>query len=946
MLSIEPSRNSEQAKRYFRESLSVEDYYSEKAEIPGQWHGKTAEMLGLSGEVGKIDFEKLIDNINPNTNQRLTPRNSPNRRPLYDCTFSAPKSVSVLLAITGDDQILQVHNQAVRRAMAAIEADIATQSGQGKKKHYATTGNLMWAEFIHQTTRPLESEKDDGKKEFIPDMQLHTHATVLNATYFESENRFRAVEFGSVKKLAPYYEALYHSELGMGMREIGYGLEAAGKRWEVRNLNKSIRDKFSRRTLEIEELARDRGIKSVQRKSQLGRLTRKEKHKSVADSVLPEIWRARLSPSELEIIENAKGGSQADGDKGRENMTAELAVNLALSHFFERQSGVAEKRVLGFAIDLSSGIIPANLIHEELRNRDDIVDATEGSIKYITSKEVIREEEYLIERTVAGRGEAVALEPKYKIKDPLLNEGQKAAVEHVLKSRDRIVLVGGDAGTGKTTLMVELSKAINGTGKKMLAFAPSAEASRGELRDRGFQGAETIAKLLHSSDLRSQLRGNVMLIDEAAMIGTPTMHQILDIAEEEKVSKVVLSGDWKQHPSVERGDAMMHMEQSGLPVARVEEIVRQRNNPAYKQVVEKVAKGIGLDNSETREFEVKQAFDDLDKQELVVEEEDLGKRHQLIANDYVKATEKSPNDVLVIAPTHGEGKDVTRAIRERLKEQNRIGHEDQEYEHLINRQLTDTEKQIFSNYEEGQIVEFHQNVRGYKAGSRYEITGRDKDNNVLVKGIEHQHPVSLPLDKFNNFQIYDKLSIGIAESDRLRITKNIRSLEGTHLNNGQIYEARGFTPEGHIQLSNETTLHKDAAHFNHGTYRTSHTAQSKNSETVLLCQSSKSFAAGNDKQFYVSISRGTDNLKIYTDNKQSLREVIARSGDRLSGKQIEQKSEQEKLGEARARERKEYQHRIKAFYQERVKSASEKMKSVYERQETKQSLEGPEPGKA
>ena len=108
MLSIEASRNAEQAKRYFRESLAVEDYYSEKAEIPGKWHGRTAAMLGLSGEVKKSDFERLIDNINPNTNQRLTPRNSPNRRPLYDCTFSAPKSVSILLALTGDHEILQI----------------------------------------------------------------------------------------------------------------------------------------------------------------------------------------------------------------------------------------------------------------------------------------------------------------------------------------------------------------------------------------------------------------------------------------------------------------------------------------------------------------------------------------------------------------------------------------------------------------------------------------------------------------------------------------------------------------------------------------------------------------------------------------------------------------------------------------------------------------------
>ncbi|MEQ8906035.1 MobF family relaxase [Ekhidna sp.] len=946
MLSIEASRNAEQAKRYFRESLAVEDYYSEKAEIPGKWHGRTAAMLGLSGEVKKSDFERLIDNINPNTNQRLTPRNSPNRRPLYDCTFSAPKSVSILLALTGDHEILQIHNRAVRRAMAALEADIQTQSGQGKQKHYPTTGNLIWAEFIHQTTRPLESEKTNGKKEFVPDMQLHTHATVLNATWFDKEDRFRAVEFGSVKKLAPYYEALYHGELGLGMREIGYEIKGTGKRWEVNEITKAIRDKFSRRTLEIEELARARGIKSARSKSQLGRLTRKEKHKSVEDSVLPEIWRKRLSPIELEVVENLKRNNPTSGDKGRENLTAQKAVDLALSHYFERQSGVPEKRVLGFAIDLTSGIIPPNEIHQELKNRDDIVDVTEGSIKHITTKDVIREEDYLVERVMSNLGKSLPLKEDHEITNSLLNEGQSEAVQHVLKSRNKIVMISGDAGTGKTTLAVELSKAIKSVGKQMYAFATSADASRGELRDRGFDNAETIAKLLSSPELKSKLRGNVMLIDEAGMIGTPTMHQLLDIAEKEKVSKIVLSGDWKQHPSIERGDAMMHMEQAGLPVTRVEEIVRQRNNPAYKQVVEKVAKGIGLGKSEHREIEVKEAFDQMDKQGLIVEEENLGQRHDLIAEDYVQASAKSPDDVIVVAPTHGEGRDVTKAIRTKLKEQDRLGQEDKLFDHLVNQQLTDTERQIFSNYEEGQIVEFHQNVRGFKAGTKLKIEGFDKDNNVLVRGNEHIHPVPLPLEKAEHFQLFNKQTIPLAQEDRIRITKNIKSIEGTHLNNGKVYDAKGFTQDGHIELSNGKTLHKDAGHFNYGTYRTSHSAQSKNSETVLLCQSSKSFAAGNDKQFYVSISRGTDNLKVYTDNKQSLREVVARSGDRISAKEIEQKAERQKQAMQLQRDREEQQHRIKAFYQERTAAASEKLKSIYDRQELRTSLEGGEPDKA
>ena len=96
----------------------------------------------------------------------------------------------------------------------------------------------------------------------------------------------------------------------------------------------------------------------------------------------------------------------------------------------------------------------------------------------------------------------------------------------------------------------------------------------------------------------------------------------------------------------------------------------------------------------------------------------------------------------------------------------------------------------------------------------------------------------------------------------------------------------------------------------------------------------------------MSISRGTDNLKVYTDNKQSLREVVARSGDRISAKEIEQKAERQKQAMQLQRDREEQQHRIKAFYQERTAAASEKLKSIYDRQELRTSLEGGEPDKA
>ncbi len=61
MLRITVSKSSAAAAAYFRESLSQEDYYTQKHTVVGKWFGKGALMLGLSGDVKKEDFEALIN---------------------------------------------------------------------------------------------------------------------------------------------------------------------------------------------------------------------------------------------------------------------------------------------------------------------------------------------------------------------------------------------------------------------------------------------------------------------------------------------------------------------------------------------------------------------------------------------------------------------------------------------------------------------------------------------------------------------------------------------------------------------------------------------------------------------------------------------------------------------------------------------------------------------
>ena len=81
-----------------------------------------------------------------------------------------PKSVSLLYAMSGDQDILEAFRAAVDETMREIETEMKTRVRKDGQNDDRTTGNMVWAEFIHTTSRPV-----DG----MPDPQLHAHVFCL-----------------------------------------------------------------------------------------------------------------------------------------------------------------------------------------------------------------------------------------------------------------------------------------------------------------------------------------------------------------------------------------------------------------------------------------------------------------------------------------------------------------------------------------------------------------------------------------------------------------------------------------------------------------------------------------------------------------------------------------------------------------------------------------------
>src|SRR5579863_10380799 len=325
MLRVTESKNAEAAKQYFGKSMVRSDYYSEGQEIAGLWGGKAAERLGLSGQVDQESYFALCDNLHPETGEKLTVRQKENRRAGYDLTFSAPKSAKVLYELWGDKHILTAFLEAERETMAEVETEMKTRVRKGGKDENRVTGNMVWAEFVHFTARPV-----DG----VPDPHLHAHVFAHNVTWDEAEGRFKAGQFGDLKRDAPYYEAAFDARLSHALNALGYRVEREGLSFEIAGVPESVIDKFSRRRNEIEEKAAKKGVTTAEGKHAIGYYGRENKKSGVGKPQLRREWNERLTHEERAALAEAMG-SKPGGGGARGAISAAQAMDYAVGHSFE-----------------------------------------------------------------------------------------------------------------------------------------------------------------------------------------------------------------------------------------------------------------------------------------------------------------------------------------------------------------------------------------------------------------------------------------------------------------------------------------------------------------------------------------------------------------------------------------------------------------------------------
>lgn len=286
MIRMIQSTSAASAKSYFSASLAQSDYYINDQELQGKFHGKLATRLGLKEEASKDYFFALCENINPVDGSPLTLRTNDERTVGYDINFHCPKSVSLVHALSKDDHIMELFQSSVQGTMQEIEQDMITRVRKHGKVEDRKTSELIWADFTHQTARPVEGH--------APDPHLHSHCFVFNATWDEQEQQIKAGQFRDIKRDMPYYQARFHKNLSDNLIKAGYQVKRTASSFELVGVPQQVLDHFSKRTDEIGRIAKELGITDAKELDGLGARTRAGKQKGLSMQELKTEWRRQI----------------------------------------------------------------------------------------------------------------------------------------------------------------------------------------------------------------------------------------------------------------------------------------------------------------------------------------------------------------------------------------------------------------------------------------------------------------------------------------------------------------------------------------------------------------------------------------------------------------------------------------------------------------------------
>ena len=870
------------------------------------WAGKGAEALGLSGPVDPDTFQGILEGKVPDGPYlgRRGKDGEIEHRPGRDVTMSAPKSVSLVAMVGGDERIVEAHDRAVRTTLGWVEKNAVLtrmQDGTTGAMVHAGDQKTVVATFRHDTSRNL-------------DPQLHTHCVIANMVQ-GPDNCWRTMVNDGLYHQQKAISAIYRAELAEGLARLGYEAERthADGRFEIAGIPREVIEAFSTRRAEIQAAMKDRGFDDPSDNKRLADraalMTRAAK-RDVDKGELRQVWDRQaqslgFSPKPIMDLAEQREPETSTWDpasrealhSGEEYFVTD-AVNWAVEHLSERQAVFSHADLLAAALSQEPGSATVQEAEwaVEVLERDGKLHGAIGpehGRHWATEAAVAREWE-TVERMREGKDAGERIMRRWvataKLHRGRLNEGQKQTVKLLLSSTDRVVGVQGYAGTGKTTMLDRFRSLAESAGYRVKGLAPSASATRTLGRESGIR-SETLQRYLtrHAGvvegratprslrELRAAQARTVLVVDESSLASSEQMRGLLRIATALRLPRVVLVGDEKQLDGVDAGKPFAQLKSAGMETAVMDEILRQRD----MELREAVRAGLT--------GEVKTAFAKLGDRVAQAEPDRIGLE---AAERWLSLSPEQRDTAGVIAPTRALRDQINETIRDRLIVEGAVSGPAREVGKLVPRGLTHAEMTRSENYEAGDTVIFNRRYKtlGVEKGDRREVAGVDADTRTVHLKDDLGHAVEWKPGRIaaarGGVELFRSENLELRNDDKVRFTRN-DPVSG--LTNGQVAAVESVGQDGfRFRLEDGSPMkfgERDPQHrhLDRAWAATIHAFQGRTVDRIIAAMPSGNANLVNQKSLYVAISRARDRADLVTDDPKRLADQLERAtGERIA----------------------------------------------------------------
>ena len=573
------------------------------------------------------------------------------------------------------------------------------------------------------------------------------------------------------------------------------------------------------------------------------------------------------------------------------------AVAWAMAHLSEREAVFSRTDLFAATLAHAPGAVAIGDVERQVAalEKTGTLHAVDlpGAEASLATDRTVGEERETVALMRGGQARGRALMRSWQVQGHLnkgpLTAGQKDAVKLILSAKDRTVGVQGYAGTGKTTMLNRARALAEKKGWRMAGLAPSASAARTLASEAGIP-TETLQMFLARNagvaegrltrkgarEMRAAFAKTILVVDEGSLASTVQVRDLLRIAAELRMPRVVLVGDAKQLDAVDAGKPFAQLQAAGMQTATMGEIMRQRD-PALKEAVVASLKG-----------DIGRAFEKLGDNVAEVKPDNIA---GAVAARWLRLDAEARENTGVMAPSHELRLQINGHIRERLAREGRIHGPAMTSERLVSKGYTRAEKALDANYGVSDVVAFHRPYKriGVEKGDERRVMGVDRKAGAVLLDDRHGGRVAWKPEEIGGrrggSEVYRAEEIGLRAGDRIRWTRNDAGLGLVNSRTAEVLRVANGRVTFRLEDGKTLELGRNdpqLRHLDHAWASTVHAFQGRTVDNVIAAMEARHPHLTTQKSFYVEISRARDRAELVTDDAAELRaQLQAVTGERI-----------------------------------------------------------------